>query len=192
MHFLHVGQQPDRPRRAGAAADSAGLANAIFAATGERVRDAAAVQIGIQVGVKFAAALAAGATVIGVRVAASAVQAGAPKTTKDRIYSSAQATRGEAIYTKLCDTCHDPAKVKPGMKGGPVLSGDVFLTKWDGKDLDELLDEIEMNMPNDGSAVLDDKQTADVTAYILKTNGMPDGASELAKGAGSKGITIAK
>jgi mono/diheme cytochrome c family protein len=144
------------------------------------------------VGVKVTAALAACAMVIGVRVAASAVQAGAAKTTKDKIYSSAQATRGEAIYMKLCDTCHDPAKVKPGVKGGPVLSGDVFLTKWDGKDLDELLDEIEMNMPNDGSAVLDDKQTADVTAYILKTNAMPDGASDLVKGAGSKGITIAK
>jgi mono/diheme cytochrome c family protein len=144
------------------------------------------------VGVKCTAALAACVSIIGIRVAAASVQAGAAKTTKDRIYSSAQATRGEAIYTKLCDACHDPAKVKPGTKGGPVLSGDAFLTKWDGKDLDELLDEIEMNMPNDGSAVLDDKQTADVTAYILKTNAMPDGAGELVKGAGSKGITIAK
>jgi mono/diheme cytochrome c family protein len=144
------------------------------------------------VGLKFTAALAACATVIGVRIAASTVQTGAAKTTKDKIYSTAQATRGEAIYTRLCQQCHDPDKLAPGRKAGPVVKGDAFLTKWDGKNLDELLDEIQMNMPNDGSAALDEKETADVTAYILKSNGAPDGPADLIKGAGSKGVTIAK
>lgn len=142
---------------------------------------------------KITAAIAACTMIIGGRVAASAVQTSAAKTTKDKIFSSAQATRGEDIYTKLCESCHEPGKLKPGQKAGPMLTtGDTFYDKWDGKTLDELLDEIEMNMPNDGSAVLDDKQTADVTAYVLKANGAPSGSADLVKGAGSKGITIAK
>lgn len=142
---------------------------------------------------KFTAAIAACVMVIGVHVTASAFQTGAAKTTKDKIYSSAQATRGEEIYTKLCESCHEPGKLKPGQKAGPMLTtGDDFYDKWDGKTLDELLDKIEMNMPNDGSAVLDDKQTADVTAYILKANGAPAGTADLVKGAGSKGVTIVR
>ena len=38
VHFLQDGQPADRPRRAGAAAGAPALANAIFAATGKRIR----------------------------------------------------------------------------------------------------------------------------------------------------------
>jgi hypothetical protein len=36
-------------------------------------------------------------------------------------------------------------------------------------------------MPNDGSAVIDDKEAADLVAYILQRNGYPAGKSPLGK-----------
>ena len=40
----------------------------------------------------------------------------------------------------------------------------------------------ETTMPNDGSAFLDDDQTADITAYMLQANGLPAGDAALAMG----------
>jgi len=114
------------------------------------------------------------------------------KTTQDKIYTKAQATRGEKQYTTVCATCHDPSKVPAGKKPGPALVGDAFLTKWDGRTLGELQDQILTTMPNDGSVVLTEDQTADLVAYILQANKQPDGTADLKYGASSKDIVIKK
>ena len=122
-----------------------------------------------------------------------AVRATAPqKTTQDKVYTKEQAARGEKRYSTVCANCHDPAKVPAGKKPGPPLVGDAFLTKWDGRTLGELLDQILTTMPNDGSAVLTEEQTADLVAYILQANSFPDGTSALKYGATSKDILIKK
>ena len=117
----------------------------------------------------------------------------AQKTVQDKVYSKEQAARGGKQYASLCANCHDPDKPPPpGKKAGPPLVGEKFLTKWDGRTLGELLTDIETTMPNDGSAVLSDDETADVVAYLLQANGFPDGPAALKTGAGSQDVVIVK
>lgn len=115
-----------------------------------------------------------------------------PRTTRDKVYSKAQADRGEKQYAQVCASCHDPAKVPAGKKPGPPVVGDKFLDKWKDRSLGELLETIETTMPNDGSAVLTADDTADLVAYILQANGFPDGPSPLKSGAAAKDIVIVK
>jgi mono/diheme cytochrome c family protein len=122
-----------------------------------------------------------------------AARAAAPqKSTQDKIYTKAQAARGEKQYTTVCATCHDPAKVAAGKKPAPELIGDKFLSTWDGRTLGELQDQILTTMPNDGSVVLTEDQTADLVAYILQANKQPDGTADLKYGTSSKDIVIKK
>jgi mono/diheme cytochrome c family protein len=123
---------------------------------------------------------------------AVAVTAQTPKTTKDKVYSTEQAARGEKQYAAVCASCHDPAKVPAGKKPAPPLVGEKFLDKWQSRTLGELLTNIQTTMPNDGSAVLSEAETADVVAYMLKANGFPDGPAALKYGAPSKDIVIVK
>lgn len=116
----------------------------------------------------------------------------AQKTTQDKVYSKDQAARGAKQYGTACATCHDPAKVPAGKKPAPELIGDKFLSTWDGRTLGELQDQILTTMPNDGSMVLTEEQTAELVAYILQANKQPDGAADLKYGASSKDIVIKK
>ena len=115
-----------------------------------------------------------------------------PKTTRDRIYSKEQATRGETQFGKVCATCHDPAKVPAGKKPAPALIGDKWYENWKDRPLGEFFTIIQTTMPNDGSVVLTDDETADLVAYLLKANGLPDGPAPLKGGASSKDIVIVK
>ena len=137
---------------------------------------------------RHAAVVTATALIAVTTVRASFLQ----KTTQDKVYTKAQATRGEKQYSTVCASCHDPAKVPAGKKPGPELVGDAFLTKWDGRTLGELQDQILTTMPNDGSVVLTEDQTADLVAYILQANKQPDGTADLKYGAASKDIVIKK
>ena len=127
-----------------------------------------------------------------VSVIAFARQEATPRTTRDKVYSKEQAARGEVQYEKICASCHDPEKVPPGKKPGPPVAGDVFLEKWSGKRLSELLTVTETTMPNDGSAFLTDDETTDLVAYMLKLNNFPDGPAALKIGESSKDIVIVK
>lgn len=130
-------------------------------------------------------------------ITAAAVAAGygiqdqAKRTSRDRVFSKAQATRGAETYAKICASCHDPAKVPAGKKAGPVLVGDKFFEEWKDRTLGGLLETTLLTMPNDGSAVLTEEQTADVIAYVLQANGLPDGPADLTY-AGGADIVIVK
>ena len=124
-----------------------------------------------------------------VLAACIAIHAQAPATVKDKVYTKDQATRGEKVFTASCAKCHKLDG--PETKDGPPLGGDVFLTKWDGKPLFDVAFGIKLNMPPDGSVILDDAQTADIVAFILKSNGFLDGAKALTIDA-TKTVTFVK
>ena len=119
------------------------------------------------------------------------VFAQAQKTTRDKVYSKAQADRGAILYEKTCAGCHDPKKLDPKKEKGPELVGERFASEWHDKPLSSVLETTFLTMPNDGSAVLTEEQAADVIAYILQANGYPEGPAALKYETG-KDILIVK
>jgi mono/diheme cytochrome c family protein len=116
----------------------------------------------------------------------------AQKTTKDGVYTKAQADRATELYGKVCANCHDPSKVPADKKPAPPLVGDVFLDTWKDRALGELLTVIRVTMPNDGSAVLTPEDVVDLTAYILQANKFPEGKEPLKNDDAAKKIVIVK
>ena len=115
--------------------------------------------------------------------AAGIVQAGetpAAQTTTsvlDGAYTEAQATRGETIYFENCAACHGSA-----LEGGdmtPGLTGAVFLANWNDLTLGDLSERIRTSMPLDRPGKLSRQQTADVIAFVLKSNRWPPGERDL-------------
>lgn len=92
----------------------------------------------------------------------------AQRTTRQQVYTSAQAGRGEALYKELCLSCH-PVE---------TYTGNVFLT-WQGRTLAELLEFLQEKMPKNDPGSLTDEEYAEVIAYLLRLNAMPDGAAPL-------------
>lgn len=89
-------------------------------------------------------------------------------TTKERVYSTPQAARGEQTYMSSCVSCHPPATYK----------GAVFMN-WQGRTMGELLDFLMEKMPKNDPGSLSAKEYAQVMAFLLKINGMPAGRVEL-------------
>jgi mono/diheme cytochrome c family protein len=103
-----------------------------------------------------------------------------PTTTKGRVYSLAQASRGELTYMTKCVSCHPPGTYKAA----------VFLN-WQGRSLAELLAFLMEKMPKSDPGSLAPKEYAQVIAYLLKINGNPAGRADIpADTAALRGITI--
>ena len=116
---------------------------------------------------------------------------GLQKTTKDKVFTKEQATRGADLYAKSCDRCHDPAKVAPGKKPAPPTIGAKFIETWQDKTLGELYGTIFNTMPGDGVVILTSDQTLDLMAYILQANGYPAGEQPLKNDDAMKAVVIA-
>ncbi len=89
--------------------------------------------------------------------------------TRDGIYTAAQAARGAALAEEACEPCH-------------LLSDEFtgpFLRSWAGAPLAALYDVISTTMPQDRPGALEPREYADVLAYILSLNGVSAGANEL-------------
>jgi mono/diheme cytochrome c family protein len=130
------------------------------------------------------------AAAIGVRVIAAQAPA-AGTTVKDKVYTKEQAARGQTFYEKNCAKCH-ALDDKPTTNDGPPLAGAAFLTKWDGKSVYELAFGIKLGMPPDGSIAMDDDNTADVVAYVIKANGFAEGTRPLKVDASAKTLMFVK
>lgn len=115
----------------------------------------------------------------------------ASTTVKDKVYTKTQADKGAEAYTKTCLKCH-ALKDGPGPEEGPPLAGDAFRTKWDGKTVHELALSIRLNMPPDGSITIGEEDAADLIAYLLKSNGFPEGDKPLKADASAKNVVIVK
>ena len=108
---------------------------------------------------------------------AATLAAQAPKTTKDGIYTAEQSRHGEAVYNGKCASCHGDDLTGGGF--APALVGDPFFEQWSSKKLSELSSQIKDTMPADRPGSLNPDDTADVVAYVLKSNGCPAGAAPL-------------
>jgi mono/diheme cytochrome c family protein len=104
------------------------------------------------------------------------LQAQAPRTVQDGVFTDAQAARGQAIYGKQCASCHGD-----GLKGAqaPPLVGDAFISIWRTQPLSELFNKIRNTMPADAAGSLTPQQSADLVAHILKSGGYPANRTEL-------------
>jgi mono/diheme cytochrome c family protein len=94
----------------------------------------------------------------------------------ERVYTNAQATRGQRTYNQRCVSCHGD-----NLEGieGPELAGSAFIADFDKQPLAQLVGKIRDTMPQDEPGTLTPQQASDVTAYILKANQFPDGRAEL-------------
>lgn len=93
----------------------------------------------------------------------------AARTTLSGVYSAAQAGRGKDTYVMFCQSCHTLAS----------HTGPAFMGSWKGKALAELFQYIRYSMPKSEPGTLSDEEYAQVTAYLLLLNGMPDGSLDL-------------
>ena len=93
------------------------------------------------------------------------------------VYTKQQAARGQALYAEECAKCH--AENLSGGDDSPELAGAGFMARWKGKKVSALFTVISRTMPTDDPGHLSTRQTADVTAFILSSNGFPAGPDEL-------------
>jgi mono/diheme cytochrome c family protein len=92
-----------------------------------------------------------------------------PRSTAAGVYSREQANRGQDVYLTMCKNCHS----------AETHTGPAFTTKWNGKALSELYEYIRDQMPKNAPGTLTPEENADVLAYVLKLNRMPEGGNEL-------------
>ena len=109
----------------------------------------------------------------------------------DGIYTADQAHRGEALYKAQCTSCHGDAL--DGTGPYPPLSGNDFLSKYEGQPALNVYDMIQKLMPATAPGSLTRPQAADLLAYILSYNKFPSGKTELPSDEDSlKKLTVPK
>jgi mono/diheme cytochrome c family protein len=94
----------------------------------------------------------------------------------DGLYTADQAHRGETLYKAQCTSCHGDAL--DGVGPYPPLSGDDFLTKYEGQPALNVYNMIQKLMPATAPGSLTRPQAADLFAYILSFNKFPAGKTE--------------
>ena len=92
-----------------------------------------------------------------------------PRTIVDRVYSVAQAERGEQRFKVSCSSCHTPSSFGDG----------TFAERWSGQTMAEVFEFVSNAMPENDPGGLKKEEYADVLAYILRINAYPAGYDEL-------------
>ncbi len=106
---------------------------------------------------------------LGCANASALAQGGAAQTTRDGIFTAAQAAQGRDLYLGLCQSCHTAIS----------HTGAPFKEHWVGKPLSDLMTYILTLMPKSAPGTLEPDDAALLLAYILKLNGMPAGSGTL-------------
>lgn len=113
----------------------------------------------------------------------SSVHAQPPsKSIWDGIYTEEQSTRGKALYSQECASCHGGELT--GGEMAPPLAGGEFLAGWDGLTVGDLFERIRISMPQNNPGSLSGQQNADVLAFMFSSNKFPAGTTEMPKEAG--------
>jgi len=96
-----------------------------------------------------------------------AAVAGGARTTKDGVFTSAQADRGKLVYEQSCKNCHQ---------------ADFYserLVRWQNKSVEALFEAVSTTMPADNVGSLATSEYVDVLSYVFSITGSPSGKSEL-------------
>src|SRR5215831_20502316 len=104
------------------------------------------------------------------------VFAGQSRSITERVYSTAQATRGQQIYEAQCAGCH--GKALEGTSGPPLVGND-FLSNRSGSSLASLVDKIQKTMPFNQPGSLSRNQSIDLASFILQSGKFAAGQTEL-------------
>ena len=104
---------------------------------------------------------------------AAIASAQAPVSIWEDVYNTEQAGQGEISYRLNCASCH--GEKLEGKGKIPPLSGEKFLTHWDGVVLNELFEKIQTTMPPARPGQLDREETTKILAYMLKVSEVPPG-----------------
>ncbi len=116
--------------------------------------------------------------ILGVGAALSAVlMAQAASSTRDGVYTEAQAKQGQALYTTQCAMCHG-AHLE-GAAQNPALAGQAFLQNWQGQTLGDFYTQIKATMPAIKPGSLQPDQVTQLIAYILSVNKYAAGKTDL-------------
>jgi S-disulfanyl-L-cysteine oxidoreductase SoxD len=99
------------------------------------------------------------------------------KSTQDGVFTAAQATRGEAIYTRSCAGCHQADLSGDGQT--PALVGKDFNMDWIDTTIGDLYDRTKISMPADKPGSLSPAEVVDVLSFILSKGGFVAGQTEL-------------
>jgi len=118
------------------------------------------------------------AMLAGVAAFAEVVTKAQNATTRDGIYTLAQAASGKAVYARSCTVCHLDS-LAGGVNEAPALKGKQFLSEWEGQPLRSLFGRIISTMPSDDPGSLSEQETLDVLAYLLQANGYRSGKKRL-------------
>jgi len=112
-----------------------------------------------------------GGAAAGASASATAAPAGSPGdvSAATGVFTAAQATRGEEVYTNACARCHMTTQ----------HSGATFAATWNNRRVIDLYDILLNTMPLDDPGSLSDQDYIDVIAYILQINGHPAGKAAL-------------
>jgi len=95
----------------------------------------------------------------------------------DGVFTEMQASRGQSLYSKECASCH--GSDMSGNERIPALAGDTFLRNWQGRPLEKLFTRIKVTMPQNSPQSLSDTDYVDIVAFLLQSNGVPEGKAEL-------------
>jgi S-disulfanyl-L-cysteine oxidoreductase SoxD len=95
----------------------------------------------------------------------------------DGVFTAAQADRGGKSIAR-CQGCHGPQL--GGTDRAPALKGDGFVSDWENGSVNRLFLKIRDTMPPSNTDSLSPDAKLDLVAYLLRENGFPVGANELA------------
>lgn len=132
--------------------------------------------------------MVAGAAVV--LMASAALTAQTSRFASEGVYTTLQADRGEREFGRSCEHCHGKELEGDGGREVPALVGDAFLGKWRGRPVKELYELLRQSMPADNRGKLSARSYTELVAFLLKTNGFPDGSTDLPAGDALDGLVI--
>ena len=94
------------------------------------------------------------------------------------VFTEMQVERGRALYQQNCQDCHG-TQLDNGEFGGAPLKGSYFRQHWGSGDVAGLFGYVSALMPPDRPGQLSPQSYADLTAFLLSSNGYAAGGDEL-------------
>jgi len=95
----------------------------------------------------------------------------------DGVFTDSQSLRGDTVFRTNCTKCH--GETLAGNDSVASLTGDGFLSDWDGLSVFDLYDKILSTMPSDKPNTVPSSQVVDVLAFLLSKNNFPAGTQVL-------------